>query len=82
MKSQEDQRFDEAPTTTGIKTAGYCRRTVDYRVRTTVPWSQKLCAVGRTTGCFNRAITKRCTANRVSFNFLHLLVFAAAVMVS
>ena len=48
LEFKQEWRFNEAPRTKRIRTSSCCRRTVDYRVHTTVPWSQKLSTVGRT----------------------------------
>ena len=55
LEFQQEGRFNQASRTKRIKTCSCCRCTVDCTVRTTVPSSQKLRAVGRTTVHLHRA---------------------------
>ena len=43
LEFQQEWRLNEASGTKRIRTSSCCRRTVDCRVRTTMPWSHTVC---------------------------------------
>ena len=64
LEFRQEWRFNEALGTKRIRTSSCCRGTVDCRVSTTMPWSQKLRTVRRKTVHLNRARSLGCTGAR------------------
>ena len=64
LEFRQEWRFNEALGTKRIRTSSCCRGTVDCRVSTTMPWSQKLRTVRRKTVHLDRARPLGCTGVR------------------
>ena len=66
LEFQQEWRFNGAPGIERIRTSSGYRRMVHCRVLTTMPWSQKLRTIRRTTVHLNRAQSLGCTGARAS----------------